>query len=81
MSSLKSEISVEPNAARPFVISCQSISEVPFAIVLSCIALLLWQPDRAMLGRLYEEALERKKQQYGASDTRTIKRRATLACS
>lgn len=59
-------------APLPFVISCQSIREVPFAIVLSCIALLLWQPDRAMLGKLYEEALERKKQQYGASDTRTM---------
>jgi len=45
---------------------------VPFAIVLTCIALLLWQPDPAMLGKLYEEALERTKQQYGASDTRTL---------
>ena len=54
------------------MISCQSIREVTFAIVLTCIALLLWQPDRAMLGKLYEEALERKKQQYGASDTRTM---------
>jgi tetratricopeptide (TPR) repeat protein len=36
------------------------------------LALLAWQPDPAMLGRLYEEALERKKQEYGASDARTM---------
>jgi tetratricopeptide (TPR) repeat protein len=41
-------------------------------MVLSLIALLAWQPDPAMLGQLYEEALERKKQEYGASDTRTV---------
>src|SRR5437016_365478 len=41
-------------------------------MVLSLVALLAWQPDTAMLGQLYEEALERKKQAYGASDTRTV---------
>jgi len=41
-------------------------------MVLSLVALLAWQPDTAMLGQLYEEALERKKQEYGASDTRTV---------
>ena len=43
-----------------------------FAIVLQLVALLPWQPDTAMLGKLYEEALERKKQEYGPSDTRTL---------
>ena len=41
-------------------------------MVLSLVALLAWQPDPAMLGQLYEEALERKKQEYGASDIRTV---------
>ncbi len=41
-------------------------------MVLSLVALLAWQPDPAMLGQLYREALERKKQEYGASDTRTV---------
>src|SRR6266581_8606019 len=41
-------------------------------MVLSLVALLAWQPDPGMLGQLYEEALERKQQQYGASDTRTV---------
>src|SRR5713101_5356571 len=41
-------------------------------MLLSLVALLAWQPDAAMLGQLYREAFERKKQQYGASDTRTI---------
>ena len=40
-------------------------------MVLSLVALLAWQPDPAMLGQLYEEALERKRRQYGASDIRT----------
>jgi tetratricopeptide (TPR) repeat protein len=35
-------------------------------------ALLAWQPDPAMLGKLYEEAFARKKQEFGASDARTI---------
>lgn len=41
-------------------------------MVLSLVALLAWQPDPVMLGQLYEEAFERKKQEYGASDTRTV---------
>jgi tetratricopeptide (TPR) repeat protein len=41
-------------------------------MLLSLVALLAWQPDAAMLGQLYREAFERKKQQYGASDTATI---------
>ena len=41
-------------------------------MLLSLVALVAWQPDAAMLGQLYREAFERKKQQYGASDTRTI---------
>ena len=41
-------------------------------MLLSLVALLAWQPDAAMLGQLYEEAFERKKQEYGASDTRTV---------
>ena len=40
-------------------------------MVLSLVALLAWQPDPALLGQLYEEALERKKREYGASDIRT----------
>ena len=39
---------------------------------LSLVALVAWQPDTAMLGQLYREAFERKKQQYGLSDTRTV---------
>src|SRR6476660_8106595 len=41
-------------------------------MLLSLVALLAWQPDAAMLGQLYREAFERKQQQYGASDTRTV---------
>jgi hypothetical protein len=41
-------------------------------MLLSLVALVAWQPDAAMLGQLYREALERKKQQYGATDTRTV---------
>jgi tetratricopeptide (TPR) repeat protein len=41
-------------------------------MLLSLVALLAWQPNAAMLGQLYREAFERKQQQYGASDTRTI---------
>ena len=41
-------------------------------MLLSLVALLAWQPDTAMLGQLYQEAFERKKRQYGASDTRTV---------
>jgi Tfp pilus assembly protein PilF len=41
-------------------------------MVLSLVALLAWQPDPAMLGQLYREALERKRQEYGASDARTV---------
>jgi tetratricopeptide (TPR) repeat protein len=41
-------------------------------MLLSLVVLLAWQPDTPMLGQLYREALERKKQQYGASDTRTV---------
>ena len=40
-------------------------------VVLTSVGLLAWQPDPAMLGKLYAEALERNKQQYGASDART----------
>jgi len=41
-------------------------------MLLSLVALVAWQPDAAMLGQLYREAFERKKQQYGASDIRTV---------
>ena len=41
-------------------------------MLLSLVALVAWQPDAAMLGQLYREAFERKKQQYGVSDTRTV---------
>jgi tetratricopeptide (TPR) repeat protein len=40
--------------------------------MLSVIALLAWQPDTAMLAKLYEQALERKKQEFGPSDARTM---------
>lgn len=43
-----------------------------FALILRLVVLLAWQPDPAMLGQLFEEALERSKQKYGASDTRTV---------
>lgn len=42
------------------------------AIIASLVALLAWQPDPAMLGKLYEQALERNRQQYGASDARSL---------
>jgi tetratricopeptide (TPR) repeat protein len=38
---------------------------------LSVIAVLAWQPDPALLGPLYQEALERKQREYGATDIRT----------
>src|SRR5262249_1893848 len=41
-------------------------------ILWSMVALLAWQPDPAMLGKLYEEAFARKKQEYGAADPRTM---------
>ena len=41
-------------------------------MLLSLFALLAWQPDAAIIGQLYREAFERKKQQYGASDTHTV---------
>jgi len=40
--------------------------------VLGLAALLAWQPDPAMLGKLYQESFDRKKQEYGASDARTL---------
>ena len=40
--------------------------------ILALAVLLAWQPDPAMLGKLYQEAFERKKVEYGASDARTI---------
>ena len=39
--------------------------------VLWLAALLAWQPDPAMLGKLYRDAFDRKKQEYGVSDART----------
>jgi tetratricopeptide (TPR) repeat protein len=43
-----------------------------FALVLRLVVMLAWQPDTSMLGQLFEEALERNKQKYGATDTRTV---------
>src|SRR5262249_36610093 len=40
--------------------------------VLGLAVLLAWQPDPAMLGKLYQEAFDRKKQEDGASDARTL---------
>ena len=40
-------------------------------MLLSVAVLLAWQPDPALLGKLYEEALERKRREYGAADIRT----------
>ena len=42
------------------------------AIIFSAIALLPWQPDPAMLAKLYQEALARRKQEFGISDPRTL---------
>lgn len=42
------------------------------AIALNLAILLAWQPDTAMLGKLYEEAFARTKQEYGGSDRRTL---------
>jgi tetratricopeptide (TPR) repeat protein len=41
------------------------------AVLLNLAILLAWQPDPALLGQLYLEALERKQREYGASDVRT----------
>jgi tetratricopeptide (TPR) repeat protein len=41
-------------------------------IIASLSILFAWQPDPAMLGKLFEQAFERNKQEYGASDARTI---------
>lgn len=43
-----------------------------FAIAFSLVALVAWQPDAGMLAKLYEDALARRKQEFGASDVRTI---------
>jgi len=40
-------------------------------MVVSLIALLAWQPDPALLGQLFEEALDRKRREFGVSDIRT----------
>jgi tetratricopeptide (TPR) repeat protein len=42
------------------------------AIAVNFTILFAWQPDTAMLGKLYQEAFARTKQEYGASDTRTL---------
>lgn len=47
-------------------------------MVFSALVALALQPDPAMLRRLYEEALARRKQEYGASDTRTARAASDL---
>lgn len=47
-------------------------------MVFSALAALAFQPDPAMLRRLYEEALARRKQEYGVSDTRTARAASDL---
>jgi tetratricopeptide (TPR) repeat protein len=41
-------------------------------MLFTVIAWLAWQPDPSMLRQLYEEALQRKRQEYGASDARSL---------
>jgi tetratricopeptide (TPR) repeat protein len=47
-------------------------------MVFSALVALALQPDPAMLQRLYEEALARRKQEYGVSDTRTARAASDL---
>ena len=44
------------------------------------VAGLAFQPETAMLRRLYEENLARREREFGAADARTARRRAILAC-